>query len=81
MKIKLQIAILWIILFSITVHAQQTINPKFEQKIEELIDHSVATISCERLQEKMKTQLPPFGIIFETFLQQYSLHSLKLQES
>lgn len=55
MKIKLQIAILWIILFSITVHAQQTINPKFEQKIEELIAHSVATISCERLQEKMKT--------------------------
>lgn len=35
--------------------AQQTLDPKFEKKIEGLIDHSVTTISCERLEQKMST--------------------------
>ena len=35
--------------------AQPTLNPKFEQKIEGLISHSIPTITCERLQDKLNT--------------------------
>lgn len=35
--------------------AQPTLNPKFEQKIESLIEHSIPTITCERLQSKLNT--------------------------
>ena len=37
------------------VRAQQTLDPKFEKKIEGLINHSVPVISCERLEKKMST--------------------------
>lgn len=40
---------------SIACIAQQTLDPKFEKKIEGLIDHSITTISCERLQQKIAT--------------------------
>ena len=39
-----------------TLWAQQkTLNPKFEQRIEQLIDHSVPTITCSRLEQKLET--------------------------
>lgn len=41
------------LLFPVAILAQLTLNPKFETKIEGLIDHSVSTISCERLKQKM----------------------------
>lgn len=37
------------------IWAQSTLNPKFEQKIEGLLSHSIPTISCERLQSKLNT--------------------------
>ncbi len=49
---KLVLMLLGCSLVSIT-WAQPTLNPKFEQKIENLIQHSVPTITCERLNEKM----------------------------
>ena len=44
-----------IILMPIFANAQQTLDPKFEKKIEGLIDHSVPVISCERLEKKIST--------------------------
>lgn len=39
-----------------TLYAQQkTLNPKFEKRIEQLIDHSVPVITCERLEQKLNT--------------------------
>lgn len=40
---------------AVWVGAQPTLNPKFEQKIEGLISHSIPTITCERLQKKLET--------------------------
>ena len=46
---------LLIVMLPILASAQQTLDPKFEKKIEGLIDHSVPVISCERLEKKMST--------------------------
>jgi len=35
--------------------AQETINPKFEKKIENTISKSITTISCKRLNKKLNT--------------------------
>jgi rhodanese-related sulfurtransferase len=34
---------------------QEILNPKFEKKVNNLINHSVSTISCERLYTKLNT--------------------------
>ena len=52
---KERLLFLLIILMPILASAQQTLNPKFEKKIEGLIDHSISVISCERLEQKMST--------------------------
>lgn len=52
---KQLILFLLIILMPLLVSAQQTLNPKFEKKIEGLIERSVPLISCERLEQKMST--------------------------
>lgn len=44
-----------IFLMPLLLLAQQTLDPKFEKKIEELIEHSVPVISCERLEQKVNT--------------------------
>lgn len=49
------ILFLSIILLPMFASAQQTLNPKFEKKIEGLIEHSVPVISCERLEQKIQT--------------------------
>ena len=46
---------LLLIIMPLLASAQQTLDPKFEKKIEGLIDHSVPVISCERLEQKMNT--------------------------
>jgi len=52
---KQLILFLLILLMPIWASAQQTLNPKFEKKIERLIAHSIPVISCERLEQKMST--------------------------
>jgi rhodanese-related sulfurtransferase len=52
---KQLILFLAMVLLPILINAQQTLDPKFEKKIEGLIEHSVPIISCERLEQKMKT--------------------------
>ncbi len=51
----MQYLILIFSLLAFTVKAQQTLNPKFQQKIESTIDHTVTTISCQRLYKKLNT--------------------------
>lgn len=52
---KQLILFLLIILMPLLASAQQTLNPKFDKKIEGLIERSVPLISCERLEKKMNT--------------------------
>lgn len=40
---------------SVCAWAQATLNPKFEQRIERLISHTIPTITCQRLQNKLNT--------------------------
>lgn len=54
---------------------QKTLNPKFEQRIEQLIDNSVPTISCERLQQKMNT--PNLVLLDARESQEYNISHLK----
>jgi len=49
------ILFLFVVLMPSFTRAQQTLNPKFEAKIESLIEHSVPVISCERLEKKRNT--------------------------
>lgn len=49
------ICLLFLIAFPLLAMTQQTLDPKFEKKIEGLIDHSVTTITCERLNQKINT--------------------------
>lgn len=51
--IKQLIILLFGFLFPVIIIAQGTLNPKFEQKIETLIQHTIPTISCKELKEKL----------------------------
>lgn len=52
---KKRLLFLLIILMPLLASAQQTLNPKFEKKIEELIDCSIPFISCKCLKKKRST--------------------------
>lgn len=67
--------IVFLVLVPMLIHAQQTLDPKFEKKIEGLIDHSVSTISCERLEQKMKT--PNLYLLDARAQKEYEVSHLK----
>lgn len=54
---------------------QKTLNPKFEQRIEQLIDHSVPVITCERLEQKINT--PNLILLDAREPQEYATSHLK----
>ncbi len=54
---------------------QDILNPKFEKKIEQLLDHSIATISCERL--KLKINNPNLYILDAREKKEYNTSHLK----
>lgn len=66
-----------VLLFSLALStwAQSTLNPKFEQKIENLIQHSVPTITCERLKGKMNT--PNLVLLDARELEEYQTSHLE----
>jgi len=56
MRLKLiLIGTLYLTMMTFSSFGQEILNPKFEKKVNNLISHSVSTISCERLQTKLNT--------------------------
>lgn len=64
-----------LIMLPVWAMTQQTLDPKFEKKIEGLIDHSITTISCDRLQQKLST--PNLYILDAREKKEYEVSHLK----
>ena len=72
---KYLIILLLIVGIQSMVLAQKTLNPKFEQKIESIIDNSVTTISCDRLNKKITT--PNLYILDAREKEEYDISHIK----
>lgn len=54
---------------------QKTLNPKFEKRIEQLIDHTVPVITCERLEQKLN--IPNLVILDAREPEEYATSHIK----